>query len=245
MVAVLHEVQLADPVDVDRRHLLAPAAGRGDALPAPAHPGRGGAERAVELAVGAVDGAHDRVERDGLHAEVALAAAPERRHDLLEGQHDRHVVGLAAQARGDRGQRAAAALPREDGARVGFGESGVHERLTIAPRRPPGAGDRPCPPPRRRGRRARAGRAGREERAGGRHAGSRDRRRSDRGRAPRSAVGTVSRGTSAQAEVLARSSAVSRAGIQSPCAASRSSTSRAISSSESSAAVWGSSIAAW
>src|SRR4051812_38189564 len=93
VVAVLDEVQLADPVDVDRRQRLAPPAGGGDPLPAAAHAGRGGAEGAVEHARRAVHGAHDRVERDLLHAEVALAAPPERRHHLLERQHGRHVVG--------------------------------------------------------------------------------------------------------------------------------------------------------
>ncbi len=41
VVAVLDEVQLADPVDVDRRHRLAAALGRGDPLPARAHAARG------------------------------------------------------------------------------------------------------------------------------------------------------------------------------------------------------------
>jgi len=50
MVAVLDEVHVADPVDGDRRHRLAPALRLGDSLPAVAHPPRGRSEAAVELA---------------------------------------------------------------------------------------------------------------------------------------------------------------------------------------------------
>ena len=50
VVAVLDEVQVADAVDVDRRHRLAAAAGGGDPLPAAADLVRRGPERAVELA---------------------------------------------------------------------------------------------------------------------------------------------------------------------------------------------------
>src|SRR3954451_2274479 len=56
--------------------------------------------------------------RDGLETEVALAAAAERVHDLVERQHDRDVVGLGAQARGDARHRLAASLAQEVGSRV-------------------------------------------------------------------------------------------------------------------------------
>ena len=45
VMAVLDEVHVADPVDVDRRHRLAPALREVDALPALAHARRGGPER--------------------------------------------------------------------------------------------------------------------------------------------------------------------------------------------------------
>ena len=104
VVPVLDEVQLADPVDVDRRHGLAAALGQVDPLPALADAWRGRAEGAVELAR-AVHRAHDRVERDQLLSEAALADAPERLGDLLEGQDVVHVVG-APEARGQAGERA-------------------------------------------------------------------------------------------------------------------------------------------
>ena len=91
VVAVLDEVQLADPVDVDGRHCLALALGEVDALPALADPRGGGAEVAVELAR-AVDGPDDRVERDHLQPEAALADPPEGAGDLLEREDVVHVV---------------------------------------------------------------------------------------------------------------------------------------------------------
>ena len=100
VVAVLDEVEVADPVDVDRRHRLAAAARLGDPLPALARL-RGGAEVAVEIALAAVDGADDRLERDHPDAEVLLARAAERGDDLLEREHERDVVGLGAELRDD------------------------------------------------------------------------------------------------------------------------------------------------
>ena len=126
VVAVLDEVQLADAVHVDRRHRLAAPARRGDALPASAQLRRHGPELAVELADAPVDAADDRVERDRLHAEVVLGAAPERRDDLLEREHRRDVVGLVAQAGGDAREGAAPALAGEGRLRVLLRESGAH-----------------------------------------------------------------------------------------------------------------------
>ena len=60
-------------------------------LPALAHPRGGGPEVAVELAR-AVDGPDDRVERDHLLAEAALADAAEGAGDLLEREDVVHVV---------------------------------------------------------------------------------------------------------------------------------------------------------
>ena len=113
VVAVLDEVQLPDPVDVDRRHRLAAPARDRDPLPASAHTGGRGAEVAVKFLFSARDRADDRVEPDLLDAEVVLTAAAERRDHFLERQHHRHVVGLEAQPRGDLRKRAAPALAGE------------------------------------------------------------------------------------------------------------------------------------
>ena len=96
VVAVADEVQVADPVDGDRRERLAAALGGGDPLPAAAHARGGGAEAAVEVAR-AVDGADDRVERDRLQPELRLADHPERVDDLVERQDQPDVVGLPPQ----------------------------------------------------------------------------------------------------------------------------------------------------
>src|SRR5918997_2514813 len=127
MVPVLHEMQLPDPVDVDRRHRLALARGRGDPPPPRAHPPRGGAKAAVELAP-PVDRAHDRVERDRLEAEPALAAPSQRRDYLLEGEDHVHVAGLAPQAGRDARERAPPALAPEVELGVGLGKACVASR---------------------------------------------------------------------------------------------------------------------
>jgi hypothetical protein len=59
------------------------------------------------------DAADDRLERDRLQAEVALAAAAERRDHLVERQDHVRVIGFASQARGEDAQRAAPAHPPE------------------------------------------------------------------------------------------------------------------------------------
>jgi hypothetical protein len=96
MVPVADEVQVADAVDGDRRERLAAALGGGDPLPAAAYARGGGAEAAVEVAR-AVDRAHDRVERDGLEAELRLADHPQRADHLVEREDQPDVVGLAAE----------------------------------------------------------------------------------------------------------------------------------------------------
>ena len=74
-MAVLDEVQVADPEDVDRRHRLAALARRGDPLPAPARSAwRGGTSgRSSPRRRSTVP--DDRVERDLLLAEVASRCA--------------------------------------------------------------------------------------------------------------------------------------------------------------------------
>jgi hypothetical protein len=123
VVAVLHEVELTDAVDVDRRHGLALALREVDALPALAHARRCGAEAAVELAR-AVHRADDRVERNGLLAEAPLADAPERSRHLLEGEDVVHVVG-AAEPGGQAREGAPPARAAEVGLSVGAREAGV------------------------------------------------------------------------------------------------------------------------
>ena len=137
VVAVADEVQRADPVDVDRRHRLAAAHRLRDPLPALPRAALRGPKLAVELAR-AVDGADDRVEVDGLQAEPALAAPPERRDDLVEGQDVVDVVGLAAEPAREVGRHLAAASAREVTRGVGARESGIHRhsRLELPTRRP-------------------------------------------------------------------------------------------------------------
>ena len=125
VMAVADEVQLADPVDGDRRERLAAPLRLGDPLPARAQPRAGGAEGAVEL-LRAVDGADDRVELDRPQAEVVLGDEPERLHDLLEGQDVADVVGLEAQPPREVGEHARAPRPREVALRVLGGEARTH-----------------------------------------------------------------------------------------------------------------------
>ena len=112
VMAVAHEVQVADAVDVDRRHRLAAALRLRDALPALAQARRRRAEVAVELAR-AVDGPDDRVDVDHLQSQRALAGPAERLDDLLERQDHGDVVGLAAQAGREQRQRPPAPGTRE------------------------------------------------------------------------------------------------------------------------------------
>jgi len=98
VVAIAHEVQLADAIDVDRRHRLPAPLRLGDALEARSHARRSRAKRTVEL-LAAIDGSHDRVDRDDLDPEVALADPAERLDDLVEGQDDVDVAGLEPEHR--------------------------------------------------------------------------------------------------------------------------------------------------
>jgi hypothetical protein len=97
VVAVAHEVRVADAVDVDRRQRLA-AAHRGcDALPTRPHAGRRRAKRAIE-ARRAVDGPDDRVDRDHLHAQVALAEPAQGFDHFGERQDQIEVAGAPDRA---------------------------------------------------------------------------------------------------------------------------------------------------
>jgi hypothetical protein len=100
-MAVLDEMQLADAVDVDRGHRLAPPACRSDPLPPALQPVRARAKQPVELAVAAVDGADDRFEADHLQPQVALSDPAQRRHDHIEEQHRQRVRTSRRQTRGE------------------------------------------------------------------------------------------------------------------------------------------------
>jgi hypothetical protein len=123
VVAVAHEVQLADQEQRHGRQRLAPPLRGRDALPARAQPRRRRPEPAVEVGR-AVDGADDRVERHDLQPAVDLPGAPERVGDLLERQDLPDVAGLAPQPPGDVGQHARAAGAREVALGVRGGEAG-------------------------------------------------------------------------------------------------------------------------
>ena len=123
VVPVLHEVQLADPVDVDWRHRLALSLREVDALPALADARRGGAEPPVELPR-PVHRPDDRVEWDHLQAEPPLADAAQGLDDLLEREDVVHVVG-SPQPGGQTGERALAAGAAEVVLSVGARKPGV------------------------------------------------------------------------------------------------------------------------
>jgi len=124
MVAILDEVELTDPVDVDRRHALAGPHRRCDALPPLADAVGGRPETAVEV-TSAVHRADDRVEFDRLDAEALLPCTSERREHLVERQDLVDVVGLPPQAIGEPPRDLSAPGPREVRLRVLTVESGV------------------------------------------------------------------------------------------------------------------------
>ena len=124
VVAVAHEVQVADAVDRDRRERLAAALGRRDPLPATTYARGGRPEAAVEV-VRAVDRADDRVELDRLEPELDLADHAERVDDLVEREDQPDVVGLAAQPPSELGEQLRAPRAREVVLRVRAGEAGA------------------------------------------------------------------------------------------------------------------------
>jgi hypothetical protein len=136
VVPVAHEVQVADPVDGDRRERLAAPLRRRDPLPPPAHARRRGAEAAVEVAR-PVDGADDRVERDRLQPQLDLADQAERVDDLVEREDQADVVGLPAQPPAQLREELRSAGAREVVLRVRGRETGaaVHARKATRLRR--------------------------------------------------------------------------------------------------------------
>ena len=113
MVTILDEVEVADPIDVDRWHGLTASTSGRDPLPPAADAGRGRPELTVESAALPVDAANDRIQADRLKAEVSLAAAAEGGNYLLERQHRRDIVRLEPQTRRNPREGATPALARE------------------------------------------------------------------------------------------------------------------------------------
>src|SRR5918994_4188449 len=133
-MSVLHEVQVADAVDVDRRHRRSTPARHGNALPPSANTTGCWPEPPIELVAAPIDRPDDRVERDLSHTEIALTDAPQRRDHRLEREHDRYVVTFAPQAGRELVQSLAATLASEDRSGVRFGEPGAHS-IEVTPSR--------------------------------------------------------------------------------------------------------------
>jgi hypothetical protein len=91
------------------------------------------AELAVELPR-AVHRADDRVQRDDLRAEPALAGAPERVDHLLEREDDVDIAGLAPQPAHDARHRPAPARAQEVVLDVGADEAGANHALALGSR---------------------------------------------------------------------------------------------------------------
>ena len=108
---------------VDRRKRLAPSGRSGDLLPAAARAARGGPEATIEVTT-PVDRPHDLVELDDLEARRALADEAECLDHLFVGQHHPNVVGLAAQAGDQLGDRRAAPCAHEIVLRIDAGQPG-------------------------------------------------------------------------------------------------------------------------
>ena len=107
VVAVAHEVQVADPVDGDRRHGLAAALGLGDPLPARrACAPEVGPEAAVEVRARGRRCRRSSRARSTAARALARRRAPERLDDLLERQDQVDVAGRAGAGGAPGGQRA-------------------------------------------------------------------------------------------------------------------------------------------
>jgi len=111
VMAVSHEVQAADAIDLDRRDCLAAPLGEGQPLPPVPHPGGGRPEAPVEVAPGA-DCADDGIQPNNLQAQLPLAAPAQRADDLIQW-HEPVVVAAAAQAMHQRGQELAPPGPQK------------------------------------------------------------------------------------------------------------------------------------
>ncbi len=126
VVAVLDEVQAADPEDLDRRHPLAAALGLVDPLPARPDPGAARPEVAVELR------RRGRPSRRSCRARIVCSpirrspVRPSASTTSSKRQQRADVAGLAAQPRASRASAARRRDAVEVALRVLAGEAGVH-----------------------------------------------------------------------------------------------------------------------
>ena len=124
MVAVPHEVHVADAVQRDRRDGVASALGRSQAKPAFPYPTGRRAELTVEVSW-AVNGSDDALDRDELKPDVALTNRAESVHHLVEGQDEADIIGFTPEALRQAHHDLASAGPLEVVLGVGVRESGA------------------------------------------------------------------------------------------------------------------------
>jgi len=93
-MTVLHEMQVAHAVQVDRRHRRAAPLRQRHLLPSRPDPVRGRPEAAVEVAAG-LGRSDDGVQAHHPQAQVSLAAPAQGADDLVQ---DQHAVGVGATA---------------------------------------------------------------------------------------------------------------------------------------------------
>src|SRR5580704_16141620 len=124
VMAVAHEMLVADPVDLDRRNRLTAPLGQRQPFPPVPRPTGRGPEPAVEVAP-RVDRADDRVHRYRLQPQPPLAAPAERADDLVKRHDTAAVTAPAAQAAAQRRQDLAPPGPQEVVLDVCPRESGI------------------------------------------------------------------------------------------------------------------------
>jgi hypothetical protein len=124
VVAIGHEVQVPDPVDLDRRDRFAAPDGQGQALPPGPHPGGGRPEAAVEVAPRAC-GADDGFQADRLQPQLPLAAPAQRADHVIQLDEAVAVAAPAAQVVRQRGQKLPPPGPEKVVLHIGSGEPGI------------------------------------------------------------------------------------------------------------------------
>ena len=129
VVAVLDEMALPHPVDLDGRKGLTAPLHQSQVHPAGAQPVGRGPEPAIEIPA-RIKRADDRVQPYRLQAQTALAAPAERADDLFQGQQ-LAAVRLAAQPVLQAARDLAPPGPEEVVLRVSLGEPGVSEHRCV------------------------------------------------------------------------------------------------------------------
>jgi putative intracellular protease/amidase len=127
MVAVGHEMQTADAVNLDRRDRLAAPDGQGQPLPSWPYPGRGGPEAPVEVAPRA-SCANDGIQRNGLQPQLPLAAPAQRGDNVIQPHEPVAVTAPAAHVVRQRGQELTPPSPQKVVLHVCPGEAGIQHR---------------------------------------------------------------------------------------------------------------------